>query len=105
VIVNRKFVRTLAVAGVLAGGLFAAPVAANAAVQSCQGIITGQLTGKALCLVTGHTQYRVALTCTKLDGGGSTVEHGVWKNEGGGWSTAGCPGQTEATKAGWNTRT
>ncbi len=102
---NRTFVRTLAVAGVLAAGLFVAPVAANASVQSCQGLITGELTGKALCLVTGQTQYRVALTCTKLNGTGSTVEHGAWKNEGGGWSTTTCPGETEATKAGWNTRT
>jgi len=102
--VNRRFVRTLAVAGILAGGLFVAPAAADAAVQSCQGLITGTMSGKAQCLVTGSSQYRVALTCTKVDGGSSTVVDGPWKGQGGGWSKAVCPGETEATKAGWNTR-
>ncbi len=80
--------RSLAVAGAVAAGAFAIPVAANAAVSNCAHWVSGN-TGFVACNTTGGSQYRAHVKCAKIDN--PTIYYfanGNWVSAGP--SSAGC---------------
>lgn len=58
--------RSVVLAGAVAAGAFAIPVAADAAVSNCAHWVNGN-TGFVACNTTGGSQYRAHVKCAKID--------------------------------------